>query len=58
MSNGYPTCCPKGASKMLRATGHARMVRAMEELEDNILCVCNTRLKLNCVFSLLISLTL
>ena len=30
--NGYPTCCPlvrfpKGASKMLRATGHARMVK-------------------------------
>ena len=32
----YPTCCPlvrfshiaKGASKMLRATGHARMVRS------------------------------
>ena len=33
----YPTCCPlvhfspKGASKMLRATGHARMVKAAGE---------------------------
>ena len=32
--SSYPTCCPlvrfslsKGASKMLRATGHARMVK-------------------------------
>ena len=52
----YPTCCPlvrfspKGASKMLRATGHARMVKAAGEsarVSTAVGPICSRNLRLN-----------